>query len=146
MYKLLALIVTLVLLLILGFIFLKISKKNQRKPEDIKNRRSAYRLHVKNKACNIQPLFSNSKQTAAIRDISASGIRIETSDSLTEKSLLLIYFHLDDETFIVEGLVKRKQPTTPHSAEYGIKFINLTAKMEENLHKKLWSMNKKIAQ
>jgi c-di-GMP-binding flagellar brake protein YcgR len=145
MYIPLAIVLLFIAIIVIFFVTTQGKKQNEA-PERI-DRRKAYRLHVKNKVCNIQPLFSSSREPAVICDISATGIRIETkANSLADKSLLLIYFHLDDETFIVEGIVKRKQSLNPNRDQYGVKFIFLNDSMEETLHKKITKLNRQMAQ
>jgi hypothetical protein len=146
MYILPAIILLFVLIPIIVYFT---TRRKEIKPtqEDRIDRRQAYRLHVKNKMCNIQPLFSSSRDNAIICDISSTGIRIETkADSLTVKALLLIYFYLDEESFIIEGIVKRKQSIGPGRDQYGIKFIFLNETMQKSLQNKLNIITKKIAQ
>ncbi|MFF2448115.1 PilZ domain-containing protein [Neobacillus sp. NPDC058068] len=149
MYILLFLSFVLVSIIVIMLVML-LKNNRKRQPQVQENsidRRQAYRLYVNNKMCNIQPLYSSTRGAAIICDISTTGIRIETkSDSLTLKSLLLIYFTLEDETFLLEGMVKRKQTVASNRDQYGIKFIFLNPAMEENLQKKLTSLSRKIAQ
>ncbi|MFZ7944677.1 PilZ domain-containing protein [Neobacillus sp. 19] len=149
MYILLAL--SLVLILIIAMMLVMNMKNTRKTKTDTQTqsieRRQAYRLYVNNKMCNIQPLYSSSREAAMICDISASGIRIETKpDSLALKSLLLIYFTLGDETFLIEGMVKRNQSVASNRDQYGIKFIFLNSGMEDKLQKKLTSFMRKAAQ
>ncbi|MFJ5716447.1 PilZ domain-containing protein [Neobacillus sp. NPDC093127] len=149
MYILLALSFVLVII-IATMLVMMLRNNRKRKPQAQENsidRRQAYRLYINNKMCNVQPLYSSSREAALICDISTTGIRIETkSDSLTLKSLLLIYFTLEEETFLLEGMVKRKQTVAINRDQYGIKFIFINPAMEENLQKKLTSLTRKIAQ
>jgi hypothetical protein len=134
-YGIIAIIIVLIIL------FIMVKRKKSRNFEDFSlspNRREAFRLKFNNTFCDFQPLVSPSRQIGSIRDISSGGIRIETkTDDLLVKSLMMLYFELQDETFIFEGIVKWKRNIGPNRYQYGIKFMNVPTYEQNRLHMKL---------
>lgn len=143
-YSLIALMIILILLFI---IFKRKKSRNMLETSLSPNRRESFRLKFNNTFCDFQPLVSHSRQIGSIRDISSGGIRIETkTDDLCEKSLLMLYFELQDETFIFEGFVKWKRTIGPNRYQYGIKFINVPTYEMNRLHMKLRIIKQREAQ
>lgn len=143
-YSFIGIILVLILLLI---IFIRKKSRNPFAQALTPNRRESFRLKFNHTFCDFQPLISRSRQIGSIRDLSSRGIRIETkTDQLTEKSLLMLYFELQDETFIFEGIVKWKRKIGPNHFQYGIKFINVPIYEENRLHMKLRIIRNREAQ
>jgi hypothetical protein len=132
-------IIAIIIVLIILFIIVK--RKKSRNFEDFSlspNRREAFRLKFNNTFCDFQPLVSPARQIGSIRDLSPGGIRIESNtEDLLVKSLLMLYFELQDETFIFEGIVKWKRKIGPNQFQYGIKFIKAPIYEQNRLHMKL---------
>ncbi|MCM3693259.1 PilZ domain-containing protein [Neobacillus niacini] len=143
-YSIIAIIIVLLLLFIMD------KRKKSRNFKDVSlspNRRESFRLKFNNTFCDFQPLVSPSRQIGSIRDLSSGGIRIETqTDDLLVKSLMMLYFELQDETFIFEGFVKWKRNIGPNRFQYGIKFINVPTYEQNRLHMKLRILKQQQAQ
>jgi hypothetical protein len=141
-------IIAIIMVVIILFIMF-IRKKSSNKV-DISlssNRRESFRLKFNNTFCDFQPLVSNSRQIGSVRDISSGGIRIETkTEELSAKSLMMLYFELQDEIFIFEGFVKWKRNIGPNRFQYGIKFINVPTYEQNRLHMKLRILKQQQAQ
>ena len=133
------LIVSVIVLIFLFFVFSRKQKESVAVALDEElptNRRENFRLKFNNSYCNFHPLVTSIKQLGSIQDLSPSGIRIETStDELSRGSLLMLYFEINDETFIFEGIVKRKRSLAPNLNQYGIKFINSTVSQRDRLYR-----------
>jgi hypothetical protein len=138
------------IIIILISLFTIIKRKKNRNNDTLSlspNRREAFRLKFNNTFCDFQPLVSDSRQIGSIRDISSGGIRIEAkTDDLLVKSLLMLYFELQDETFIFEGMVKWKRNIGPNRFQYGVKFINVPTYEMNRLHMKLRIIKQRQAQ
>ncbi|MBM4764117.1 PilZ domain-containing protein [Bacillus sp. B15-48] len=141
------LIFSIIVVLILLYFF-KILKNNQSAGDSAltklsNNRREHFRLKFNDTFCNFQPLVTPSNHLGAIRDISAGGIRIETSTNELDKgSLLMLYFEINNETFIFEGIVKRKVEIAPNVIQYGVKFISSTIAQQDKLYRKLRALER----
>ncbi|WP_284036447.1 PilZ domain-containing protein [Neobacillus sp. 114] len=140
----------LIAIIVLFLLFIILRRTKARHPDESvlsPNRRESFRLKFNNTFCDFQPLLSDSRQIGSIRDISSDGIRIEAkTDDLCEKSLLMLYFELQDETFIFEGIVKWKRNIGQNCYQYGIKFINVPTYEQNRLHMKLRIIKNREAQ
>jgi hypothetical protein len=137
-------------IIIIVIILIMVKRKKTRNSENYSlspNRREVFRLKFNNTFCDFQPLVSTSRQIGSIRDISSGGIRIETkTDDLSVKSLLMLYFELQDETFIFEGIIKWKRNIGPNRYQYGIKFMHVPTFDQNRLHMKLRILKERNAQ
>lgn len=127
------------------FIIPKIQKKEHASPSRrLSNKRTAFRLYLQDVPCQFHTLFSPEQHTGSIRDLSVSGMRLETdNDSLTEKSVLLVEFQLGNESFSLECIVKRKHQIDSWTVQYGVKFVNVPIHVEERLYKQIWDISRK---
>jgi PilZ domain len=132
------LIVIIIFLLVLFMLVSRRKAINLKPAAFSTNRRGAFRLKFNQTFCDFHPLISNSKQVGFIRDISSGGIRIEAqTKDLSVKSLVMLYFELQDETFIFEGMVRWKRKLGATNCQYGIKFINVPKHEQQRLLHKL---------